>query len=197
MPLTLSGEDVPPYLEVRGEVVIPREAFERMNAQARAADEKVFVNPRNAAAGSLRQLDSRITARRPLAFTAYSVGVVEGDLPGAHDAILQRLSEWGLPVSEYMQTVTGIAACDDYYEALARQRDTLPLISMALFSRSTGWRSRKSWALFHEPPLGDRSQVSGPGGEHSAVGRRLSGRSYGGDHAGCPPAARVCGGDGQ
>ena len=126
VPLTLSGEDVPPYLEVRGEVVIPREAFERMNLQARAADEKVFVNPRNAAAGSLRQLDSRITARRPLAFTAYSVGVVEGDLPGAHDAILQRLSEWGLPVSEYMQTVTGIAACDDYYEALARQRDTLP-----------------------------------------------------------------------
>ena len=126
VPLTLSGEDVPPYLEVRGEVVIPREAFERMNAKARAADEKVFVNPRNAAAGSLRQLDSRITARRPLAFTAYSVGVVEGDLPGAHDAILQRLSEWGLPVSEYMQTVTGIAACDDYYEALARQRDTLP-----------------------------------------------------------------------
>ena len=126
VPLTLSGEDVPPYLEVRGEVVIPREAFERMNAQARAADEKVFVNPRNAAAGSLRQLDSRITARRPLAFTAYSVGMVEGDLPGAHDAILQRLSEWGLPVSQYMQTVTGIAACDDYYEALARQRDTLP-----------------------------------------------------------------------
>ena len=126
LPLKLSGEDVPPYLEVRGEVVIPREAFERMNAQARAADEKVFVNPRNAAAGSLRQLDSRITARRPLAFTAYSVGVVEGDLPGAHDAILQRLSEWGMPVSDYMQTVTGIAVCNDYYEALARQRDTLP-----------------------------------------------------------------------
>ena len=126
VPLMLSGEGVPPYLEVRGEVVIPRDAFERMNAQARAADEKVFVNPRNAAAGSLRQLDSRITARRPLAFTAYSVGVVEGDLPAAHDAILRRLSEWGLPISEYMQTVSGIAACDDYYEALARQRDTLP-----------------------------------------------------------------------
>ena len=126
VPLMLSGEGVPPYLEVRGEVVIPRDAFERMNAQARAADEKVFVNPRNAAAGSLRQLDSRITARRPLTFTAYSVGAVEGDLPAAHDAILRRLSEWGLPISEYMQTVSGIAACDDYYEALARQRDTLP-----------------------------------------------------------------------
>ena len=126
VPLILSGEGVPPYLEVRGEVVIPRDAFERMNAQARAADEKVFVNPRNAAAGSLRQLDSRITAKRPLAFTAYSVGAVEGNLPAAHDAILRRLSEWGLPISEYMQTVSGIAACDDYYEALARQRDTLP-----------------------------------------------------------------------
>jgi DNA ligase (NAD+) len=126
VPLMLSGEGVPPYLEVRGEVVIPRDAFERMNAQARTADEKVFVNPRNAAAGSLRQLDSRITARRPLAFTAYSVGAVEGDLPAAHDAILRRLSEWGLPISEYMQTVSGIAACDDYYEALAQQRDTLP-----------------------------------------------------------------------
>ena len=126
VPLILIGEGVPPYLEVRGEVVIPRDAFERMNAQARAADEKVFVNPRNAAAGSLRQLDSRITARRPLTFTAYSVGAVEGDLPAAHDAILRRLSEWGLPISEYMQTVSGIAACDDYYEALARQRDTLP-----------------------------------------------------------------------
>jgi DNA ligase (NAD+) len=126
VPLMLNGEGVPPYLEVRGEVVIPRDAFERMNAQARAADEKVFVNPRNAAAGSLRQLDSRITARRPLTFTAYSVGAVEGDLPAAHDVILRRLSEWGLPISEYMQTVSGIAACDDYYEALARQRDTLP-----------------------------------------------------------------------
>ena len=126
VPLTLSGEGVPTYLEVRGEVVIPRDAFERMNTQARTANEKVFVNPRNAAAGSLRQLDSRITARRPLAFTAYSVGAVEGDLPRTHDAILQRLSEWGLPISEYMQTVAGIAACDEYYEALAQQRDALP-----------------------------------------------------------------------
>jgi DNA ligase (NAD+) len=126
VPLTLSGESVPPYLEVRGEVVIPRDAFERMNAQARAANEKVFVNPRNAAAGSLRQLDPRITARRPLAFTAYSVGVVESDLPATHDAILRRLSDWGLPISEYTQTVSDIVACDDYYEALAGLRDTLP-----------------------------------------------------------------------
>ena len=126
VPLVLKGESVPTYLEVRGEVVIPRDAFERMNAQARSADEKVFVNPRNAAAGSLRQLDSRITAKRPLAFTAYSVGVVEGELPACHDAILQTLGDFGLPISDYMQTVEGIDACERYYQSLAAQRDALP-----------------------------------------------------------------------
>jgi DNA ligase (NAD+) len=126
VPLVLKGESVPTYLEVRGEVVIPRDAFERMNAQARSADEKVFVNPRNAAAGSLRQLDSRITAKRPLAFTAYSVGVVEGELPASHDAILQTLGDFGLPISDYMQTVEGIDACERYYQSLAAQRDALP-----------------------------------------------------------------------
>ena len=83
VPLKLEGRGIPPYLEVRGEVVIPTDAFDKMNARASALGEKVFVNPRNAAAGSLRQLDSRVTAKRPLAFTAYSVGVVEGDGPTA------------------------------------------------------------------------------------------------------------------
>lgn len=126
VPLVLKGENVPQYLEVRGEVVIPRDAFERMNAQARDADDKVFVNPRNAAAGSLRQLDSRITAKRPLAFTAYSVGAVEGELPASHDAILQTLGDFGLPISDYMETVEGVEACEGYYQSLAAQRDALP-----------------------------------------------------------------------
>ena len=126
VPLVLAGDNVPAYLEVRGEVVIPRDAFERMNAQARDVGEKVFVNPRNAAAGSLRQLDSRITAKRPLAFTAYSVGVVEGELPAAHDAILKTLGEFGLPISDYMETVEGIEACEAYYQSIAAQRDALP-----------------------------------------------------------------------
>ena len=152
VPLTLSGEGVPPYLEVRGEVVIPRDAFERMNTQARAANEKVFVNPRNAAAGSLRQLDSRITAGRPLAFTAYSIGAVEGYLPGAHDAIQQRLSDWGLPISEYMQTVTGIAACDDYYEALARQRDALPFDIDGIVFKVNGMAEQKKLGFVSRAP---------------------------------------------
>ena len=126
VPLTLEGEGIPSYLEVRGEVVIPTDAFDKMNARASALGEKVFVNPRNAAAGSLRQLDSRITAKRPLSFTAYSVGVVEGDLPDCHDATLRQLSQWGIPVSDYMETVTGVEACEAYYESIAAQREALP-----------------------------------------------------------------------
>ena len=126
VPLQLSGSGIPGYLEVRGEVVIPRDAFDTMNTRAESVGEKTFVNPRNAAAGSLRQLDSRITARRPLAFTAYSVGVVEGELPDSHAAILQRLSDWGIPISPYMATVSGVQACESYYEQLASQRADLP-----------------------------------------------------------------------
>ena len=126
VPLQLSGSGIPGYLEVRGEVVIPRDAFDTMNTRAESLGEKTFVNPRNAAAGSLRQLDSRITARRPLTFTAYSVGVVEGELPDSHAAILQRLSDWGIPISPYMATVSGVQACESYYEQLASQRADLP-----------------------------------------------------------------------
>ena len=126
VPLQLSGSGIPGYLEVRGEVVIPRDAFDTMNTRAESMGEKTFVNPRNAAAGSLRQLDSRITARRPLTFTAYSVGVVEGELPDSHAAILQRLSDWGIPISPYMATVSGVQACESYYEQLASQRADLP-----------------------------------------------------------------------
>ena len=126
VPLKLAGKGVPAYLEVRGEVVIPKDAFNKMNARANDLGEKVFVNPRNAAAGSLRQLDSRITAKRPLSFTAYSVGVVEGELPDCHDATLKQLRAWGLPISDYMETVNGVAACEAYYESLAAQREALP-----------------------------------------------------------------------
>ena len=111
---------------MRGEIIIPRSGFEQMNARARSSGQKVFVNPRNAAAGSLRQLDSGVTAKRPLAFTAYAVGVVEGSLPASHDGTLRYLAQWGIPISEHMQTVTGIEACEVYYEELAAQRDGLP-----------------------------------------------------------------------
>lgn len=126
VPLMLSGDDISPYLEVRGEITIPRSGFEQMNARARLLGQKVFVNPRNAAAGSLRQLDSSVTAKRPLEFTAYSVGVFDGSLPASHDATLRVLAEWGIPISEHMQTVAGIEACEVYYEQMAVKRDALP-----------------------------------------------------------------------
>ncbi|HAE90794.1 MAG TPA: DNA ligase, partial [Idiomarina sp.] len=103
VPLQLS-DDAPERLEVRGEVFMMTDAFERFNDNARKRDEKVFANPRNAAAGSLRQLDSRITAKRPLHFYAYSLGVVseqdQEQLADSHYERLQQLSAWGLPIND-------------------------------------------------------------------------------------------------
>lgn len=126
IPLQLVGQGIPQYLEVRGEIYMPREGFERLNARARAAGDKVFVNPRNAAAGSLRQLDSKVTARRPLAFTAYAVGVVEGDLPTRQAQILERLQTWGLPISSWMSVVQSVEGCERYFQRLQQARASLP-----------------------------------------------------------------------
>lgn len=128
VPLVLSGLGFPEVLEVRGEIYMPREGFERLNARARARGEKSFVNPRNAAAGSLRQLDSRITARRPLAFTAYSLGFTDGEnaLPPNHSEVMKTLAGWGLPVSALAEVVKGVQGCERYFEQLAEQRDSLP-----------------------------------------------------------------------
>ncbi|MEO7386908.1 MAG: NAD-dependent DNA ligase LigA [Gammaproteobacteria bacterium] len=126
VPLRLRGEAVPDKLEVRGEIFMPREGFRRLNESARQSGEKLFVNPRNAAAGSLRQLDPQLTASRPLAFFAYGVGTVAGGkLPGRHSAILARLREWGLPVAPEAAVVTGVAGCLAYYEKMVKKRPKL------------------------------------------------------------------------
>ena len=127
IPLRLLGEGYPEVLEVRGEIYLPKAGFERLNATARANDEKTFVNPRNAAAGSLRQLDAKITATRPLEMCCYSVGLVRGgQLPGKHSQILQLLQSWGLRINAESRVVSDIAACGAYYDALARRRGDLP-----------------------------------------------------------------------
>lgn len=127
VPLRLRGEGYPPLLEVRGEIYLPRAGFEQLNAEARTRGEKTFVNPRNAAAGSLRQLDARITARRPLQMCCYSVGLYEGgELPARHSEVLDRLQAWGLRINSESRVVTGIDACDAYYEELAARRVELP-----------------------------------------------------------------------
>lgn len=126
IPLRLKGEGIPSRLEVRGEIYMPKAGFEKLNADAASKDERQFVNPRNAAAGSLRQLDARITAQRPLEMCAYSVGVAEGgQLPDKHGDILQALSGWGFRINREMQVVTGIEACEQYYERLAEKRNQL------------------------------------------------------------------------
>ncbi|MEH6450607.1 MAG: NAD-dependent DNA ligase LigA [Oleispira sp.] len=127
VPLSLRGGDFPARFEVRGEIYIPKAGFEKLNKDARENDGKVFANPRNAAAGSLRQLDSRITAKRPLEFCAYSIGVVSEDftLPTKHDEILQRIKHWGLKINSDMAVVQGIQACVDYFAEMGRRRDSL------------------------------------------------------------------------
>ena len=126
IPLKLKG-NVPDRLEVRGEVVMPIGAFDRFNEKARQQGEKVFANPRNAAAGSLRQLDSRITAKRPLHFYAYSLGLVSEHtvLPDSHYERLQQLAEWGLPVNSEIERVDSVEGCDSYYEKILERRDSL------------------------------------------------------------------------
>ncbi len=126
IPLVLRGSGFPEVLEVRGEVYMPRAGFEAINERARVAGEKPFVNPRNAAAGSLRQLDPRLTASRPLEMCCYSVGLVEGErLPDKHTGVLEKLRDWGLRVNPDSAVAVGEQACNAYYEALAQRRDSL------------------------------------------------------------------------
>ncbi len=123
VPLRLRGEGWPGLLEVRGEVFLPKSGFEAINEQARREGGKVFANPRNAAAGSLRQLDPRITAQRPLTLYCYGFGAVErGGLALTQSASLERLRGWGLPVSPKMQVLEGIDACIAYHTAMGDQR---------------------------------------------------------------------------
>jgi len=127
IPLRLRGDGFPALLEVRGEIYMPKAGFEKLNAEARSRDDKPFVNPRNAAAGSLRQLDAQVTARRPLEMCCYSVGQVSGgSLPDSHAEILGRLQSWGLRINAEMRVVGGIEACEAYYTSLSDRRDSLP-----------------------------------------------------------------------
>ena len=127
IPLALRPAGYPARLEVRGEVFISLAGFEALNNRQRERDEKLFANPRNAAAGSLRQLDPRITAQRPLQFFAHGIGIVAGGaLPSSHFDTLQSLKTWGLPVSAESERVAGVEECIAFYRKLAQQRAALP-----------------------------------------------------------------------
>lgn len=129
VPLTLRGEHYPERVEVRGEVFMPRDGFAKLNEHQKEAGGKVFANPRNAAAGSLRQLDSKITAKRPLMFYAYSLGVVQPEsfeLPTTHSERLKQLGNWGLPLCPDIDTAEGGKGCLAYYNHILEKRDSLP-----------------------------------------------------------------------
>ncbi len=162
VPLKLRGSDYPPVLEVRGEVFMPREGFERLNARARENGEKTFANPRNAAAGSLRQLDSRITASRPLKMYCYAVGVVEGGaMADTHGEMLRQLKDYGFPVCDESRVVTGISGCLEYYHGLFQRRDDLPYeidgivykVNALALQSVLGFVARAPrWAIAHKFP---------------------------------------------
>ncbi len=170
VPLSLFGENIPHLIEVRGEVVMTHKGFTALNDRQRDKGEKVFANPRNAAAGSLRQLDSRVTAQRPLAFFAYGIGEYKGKTNlTSHTSILRQLKEWGLPVSSDTKRLNGIDACLSYYAEIGAVRSELAHdIDGVVFKvneisqqRELGFVSRAPrWAIAYKfPPLEEITQL--------------------------------------
>ena len=162
IPLCLQGDDFPRRLEVRGEVFISKGGFQRLNAQAREREEKEFVNPRNAAAGSLRQLDPSITAARPIEVFFYSLGTVSEDfIPQQHFSVLQHLQSWGLRVNPLIEQLNGAADCYRYYQKMADKRERLDYeidgivykIDSIALQEELGYVSRAPrWATAHKFP---------------------------------------------
>jgi DNA ligase (NAD+) len=156
------GAQAPRVLEVRGEVYMPLAGFERFNREAKARGEKPYVNPRNAAAGSLRQLDPRLTAARPLDLFIYGVGHVEGGaLPLHHGQMLQQLRRWGFKICPQSRVVDSIDGCLEYYREMGRARSTLPYqidgvvykVDDVMLQRRLGFVSRAPrWAIAHKFP---------------------------------------------
>jgi DNA ligase (NAD+) len=162
LPLKLRTPAAPRMLEVRGEVFMPLAGFERFNSEAAARGEKPYINPRNAAAGSLRQLDPRMTAARPLDLFIYGIGYVEGgELPTHHSEMLQQLRRWGFKICPQSRVVESIEGCLEYYRAMGEARATLPYqidgvvykVDDVDLQRRLGFVSRAPrWAIAHKFP---------------------------------------------
>ena len=165
----LTAKEVPPVLEVRGEVFMRKDDFEKLNRMQQALGEKTFVNPRNAAAGSLRQLDPSVTAKRPLSFYSYGLGEVESDrVPSTHWEIMQWLDALGLPVSNELKLVKGVSGCLDYYRHTLENRDRLAYdidgivykVSRLDWQQSLGFTAKAPrWALAHKFPAQEEMTV--------------------------------------
>ncbi|MBV5338848.1 MAG: NAD-dependent DNA ligase LigA [Deltaproteobacteria bacterium] len=156
LPLRLSGDDIPALLEVRGEVYLSLAAFQKINADKEENGEPPFANPRNAAAGSLRQLDSRVTARRPLSFFCYAPGRVQGAEFSSQQDFLNRVAAWGVPVNPLTRLVESVDGAVAYYHEMQQQRELLPYeidgtvvkVDSFLLQRELGEKSRSPlWAI--------------------------------------------------
>jgi DNA ligase (NAD+) len=169
VPLRLKGRGWPRRLEVRGEVYMPRDGFEALNRRASKRGEHSFANPRNAAAGSLRQLDPRITAERPLAIFCYGVGLVAGaEVPASQERTLERLQEWGLRVCPERDVVSGVEGCLAYYRRMGEKREGLAYdidgvvykVDRRELQEQLGFVSRAPrWALAHKFPAQEELTV--------------------------------------
>lgn len=162
IPLKLMGSGYPERLEVRGEIYMPKSSFDSLNQEAERTGNKPFVNPRNAAAGSLRQLDPKITASRNLEMCCYSVGVVEGGaLKDTHSDSLYCLNHWGFRINAEMKVVAGVEGCLSYYQSISEKRNTLPYeidgvvfkVNNLALQQRLGFVSRAPrWAIAHKFP---------------------------------------------
>jgi DNA ligase (NAD+) len=167
IPLRLRGNDWPHVLEVRGEVIMLRKDFEAFNAHALQHGEKTLANPRNGAAGSLRQLDPAMTARRKLSFYAYGMGVVDGkDLSPTHSGTLKKLRDWGFPVSSEVDVAKGFDGLIAYFKRIGAKRDSLPYdidgvvykLDDYVGQREMGFVARAPrWAIAHKFPAQEQS----------------------------------------
>ena len=169
VPLRLFGKNHPKFIEVRGEVYMPKAGFNALNEAARKKGEKTFANPRNAAAGSLRQLDSHVTAKRPLAMSCYDVGEIKGmQRPNCHSDVLKQLHIWGLPLIQEHIVVKGIRACLAYYEKIGNKRESLPYdidgvvykVNRIDLQKKLGFVSRAPrWSIAHKYPAQEELTV--------------------------------------
>lgn len=161
IPLHLRGNDFPKILEVRGEVFMSKKGFEALNKEAEKKGQKIFANPRNAAAGSIRQLDAKITATRPLEIFCYGLGKVSGKLSDRHSEILKQLQHWGMRVNPAIQVVKGVEGCLQYFHKIGQKRDKLPYeidgvvykVNLIKLQEELGFVARAPrWAIAHKFP---------------------------------------------
>ena len=168
VPLALQGTGWPRVIEVRGEVVIPTKHFARLNAEQLKKGEKIFANPRNAAAGSLRQLDPTVTAGRPLAFFPWGLGQVSAPVAKKYSEVVKHLQDWGFKLSEFFETAHGIEECLKYYRKILKQREVLPFeIDGVVYKvdelgarEQLGFTARAPrWAVAHKFPAHEETTV--------------------------------------